>query len=215
MPKIEDYLKAVVEKNAVMNLTAVKTFEEGLVKHIEDCRFLFETGLFKDGVSVLDVGSGAGFPAAVIAAQNEKINVTALDGTGKRVAFIAETAAALEFSNLAALQGRAELLAKEPRFRDSFDIVCARAVAKLSELCEYCLPFVKAGGYFIAMKSEKAKEEIAEAKNAIKALSGELFDVMETTLSDGSYRTLVIIKKIGPTDEKYPRASAVIKKRSL
>ena len=155
-----------------------------------------------------------GFPGIPLLITRPDINLTMVDSTAKKLAYVAS---AVEKLGLEAetLHARAEEAGKNPNYREQYNIVCSRAVAALNVLCEYCLPFVKVGGVFVAMKSAKAEEEIALAKNAIKTLGGEIIEKKTFTLSDGGERNLIIIKKISQTPPKYPRVSAQIAKKAL
>lgn len=200
--------------NGVLNLTALKTDEEIAVLHFYDSLTLLKTGLFKDK-SVIDVGCGGGFPSFPLAVCSENCAVTANDATLKKLNFVQETAKAAGISNLAVLPGRAEEIAHAQK-RESFDVAVARGVARLNVLCELCLPLVKKGGHFVAMKGSKGAEELEEAKTAIKLLGGKFIDIMqiELPLFDRQH-TLIIIKKVSPTSKEYPRQYAKITKKPL
>ena len=208
----------LASENEKYNLTALKDPDEMILKHFADCAalapFLPETG------RLLDVGCGAGFPSAVLAVLRPGLSVTALDATEKKVRFVEECAAALGIGNLTPLTGRAETLAsKFSPLRESFDLVTARAVARLPILSELCLPFVAVGGSFFAMKGPLAEREAEEAKNAIPQLGGRLEEILSRTLSDGAGEPLrhaaVKIGKIRPTPPEYPRPYARMLKKPL
>ncbi|MBE6692396.1 MAG: 16S rRNA (guanine(527)-N(7))-methyltransferase RsmG [Ruminococcaceae bacterium] len=205
----------LAEKNQVMNLTAL-TDEKGVgLLHFWDSLTLLDTNLFKNA-SVIDVGCGGGFPSLPLALCSENCVITSNDATAKKLTYVAETAEKAGVNNINTLCGRAEELGVMPEYRESFDIAVARGVARLNVLCEWCMPFVKVGGYFVAMKGEKGKEEADEAKKAISVLGGELVDIMQITVPEFDYlHTLVVIKKVKQTPKTYPRRNSQIQKKPL
>ena len=205
------YGDAVLEKNEVMNLTAITEPEAFVDKHLLDsmrCAALAEVA-----GEVCDVGCGAGFPGAVIAALKPDARVTMVDATAKKLSFVKAACAELGIK-AATLHARAEELARAQK-RESFECVAARAVAALPTLCELCLPLVRVGGHFVAMKGPDAAAELAAAEGAIRRLGGELERSEEYTLPDGARRSLLIIKKIFPTPPKFPRPGGKIAKSPL
>lgn len=201
------------EKNRVMNLTSIKTAEEAAELHFADSLYALTEPRVKG--NILDVGSGGGFPAFPVAIASG-CGVTCLDATAKKLEFIKETAQSLGIDNIDILCGRAEELSKKSGVRESFDTVLARGVARLNVLCEWCLPFVKQGGVFVALKGSAGREEAAEAGNAIKILGGKLEYVREYSLpSSGHTHTLVVISKISHTPAAYPRLNSQITKKPL
>ncbi|MBR4799888.1 MAG: 16S rRNA (guanine(527)-N(7))-methyltransferase RsmG [Clostridia bacterium] len=208
--------RLLAEKNKVMNLTAI-TDEKGIaLLHIYDSLSLLQTGLFTPGKKIIDVGCGGGFPSLPLAAVLPECEITANDSTAKKLCFVREAAQSAGLSNLKTLCGRAEELAALPGSRGAFDIAVSRGVARLNVLCELCLPLVKTGGYFVAMKGEKGKEEAHEAKNAIKTLGGELVDIINITIPEYGYlHTLCVIGKLRETPAGYPRPNGKIKKNPL
>ena len=203
------------DTNAVMNLTAL-TDEKGVgLLHFWDSLTLLDTGLFKNK-SVIDVGCGGGFPSLPLALCSENCVITSNDATAKKLAYVAETAAKAGIKNLKTLCGRAEDLALNKEYREKYDIAVARGVARLNVLCEWCMPFVTVGGYFVAMKGEKGREEAEEAKKAISVLGGELVDIIDVKVPEFDYlHTLVIIKKTKNTPKDYPRRNSQIQKKQL
>lgn len=201
--------------NAVMNLTAL-TDEKGVgLLHFWDSLTLLDTGLFNNK-SVIDVGCGGGFPSLPLALCAKDCVITSNDATEKKLKFVSETAKKAGITNLKTLVGRAEELSVLPQYRENFDIAVARGVARLNVLCEWCMPFVKVGGYFVAMKGEKGVEEANEAKNAISVLGGELVNIINITVPEFEYlHTLVIIKKVNKTPKNYPRRNSQIQKKPL
>lgn len=205
----------LVKTNAVMNLTAL-TDEKGVgLLHFWDSLTLIDTGLFK-GKRVIDVGCGGGFPSLPLALCSEDCVIVSNDATAKKLNYVAETAKKAGINNLETLCGRAEELSVLPEYREGFDIAVARGVARLNVLCEWCMPFVKNGGYFVAMKGEKGREEAEEAKKAISVLGGELVEITDIKIPEFDYlHTLIIIKKTKSTPKLYPRRNSQIQKKPL
>ena len=204
----------LIEQNKVMNLTAITDPDEIVIKHFIDSISLLSAVNPEKGAKILDLGTGAGFPGIPLLITRPDIDLTMVDSTAKKLAYVAATVEKLGLE-AETLHARAEEAGKNPEYREQYNIVCSRAVAALNVLCEYCLPFVKVGGMFVAMKSAKAEEEIALAKNALKTLGGEIIDKKTFKLADGGERNLIIIKKISQTPPKYPRVSAQIAKKAL
>lgn len=207
----------LTEENNKYNLTAVKTAELIIPLHFADS--LIAAELFPKNSSVIDVGCGAGFPSLPLAIARNDLAVTALDSTAKRTQFAQAAAKILGLSNLQTLTGRAEELSHTRAEREKYDVACARAVARLNVLAELCMPFVKPGGYFIALKGALGEEEYSEAAKGIRLLGGELCEIKEKTLyiseNENQKRTFIIIKKTKSTPPEYPRAYAKILKNPL
>lgn len=203
------------ETNKVMNLTAL-TDERGVgLLHFWDSLTLLDTGLFINK-SVIDIGCGGGFPSLPLALCANDCVITSNDATAKKLNYVSETAKKAGINNLKTLCGRAEELGVSPEHREKYGIAVARGVARLNVLCEWCMPFVEVGGYFVAMKGEKGMEEAEEAKKAISLLGGELVDIINVTVPEFEYlHTLVIIKKIKNTPKNYPRKNSQIQKKPL
>ncbi|MCR4615007.1 MAG: 16S rRNA (guanine(527)-N(7))-methyltransferase RsmG [Clostridiales bacterium] len=214
MDRLDSYAAAVVEKNKVMNLTAITEPYEFTVKHIIDSLSLFMAADIKPGAKVMDVGTGAGFPGMVLLIARPEIKLSLLDSTRKKLDFINETAQAMGLSP-EIIHLRAEEAGKKPEYREKFDVVTARAVSNLRDLSEYCLPFVRVGGVFAAMKGAGAGEEIAEAKTAIKLLGGKISEIKSLKIEGAGERNIIIIEKISHTATKYPRSSAQIAKNPI
>lgn len=217
--RISDSLYALTERmltvNEYMNLTAITDIDEIILKHYVDS--LMISKYIPTGTSVIDVGCGAGFPSLPLAIARPDLKITALDSTAKRINYIIETAGMLGITNITAIAARAEEAANEPSHRENFDIACARAVARLNVLCELCIPFVKVGGSFVAMKANAA-EELAEAEKAFAKLGGELVSADKFELaSDTSFepRCIISVKKVSQTPKNYPRNNSQIKKKPL
>jgi 16S rRNA (guanine527-N7)-methyltransferase len=205
----------LVNTNAVMNLTAL-TDERGVgLLHFWDSLTLLDTGIFK-GKRVIDIGCGGGFPSLPLALCAADCEIVSNDATAKKLNYVAETARKAGINNLKTLCGRAEELGADPAQREKYGVAVARGVARLNILCEWCMPFVEVGGYFVAMKGEKGREEAEEAKKAISQLGGELVDIINITVPEFEYlHTLVIIKKIKNTPKNYPRKNSQIQKKPL
>ncbi len=214
----------MLETNKKMNLTALRDEKSAIDRHIVDCLLAakhlpqsFPQGRGK----LLDVGSGGGMPALPFAIIRPDITITALDATAKKTAYIASAAEHLGLKNVSILTGRAEELGAKPPHRESFDIVCARAVAELRILMEWCVPFIKNGGYFLSLKGKNAETELQNAQNAIKKLScrleiNEHCILVEDESNDAvSDRYNLLFKKVKSTDKAYPRRNAQITKNPL
>lgn len=210
----------MLETNKKMNLTALRDESSAISRHIVDC-LLAAKHLPEGSHKLLDVGSGGGMPALPFAIVRPDIQITALDATAKKTAYIAAAAEHLGLKNVHILTGRAEELGAKPPQRESFDIVCARAVAELRILMEWCIPFLKNGGIFLSLKGKNAETELQNAQNAIRKLSCRLvLDeactlVEDSTESEISERHNLIFKKYKPTDKAYPRRNAQITKNPL
>lgn len=204
------YYETLTNYNNKFNITAITDKEEVYKKNFIDSIIFNE---FIDGEKVLDIGSGGGFPALPIKITMPKINLTMMDATGKKCEFLREVVKKLELNNVNVIHGRAEEYAQNENFREKFDVVTARAVARLNVLCEYLLPFLKVGGTMVAFKSI-CSEEVLESQNAIKILGGELKECKTVDLF-GNTRTAVVIKKVKHTPKIYPRMNSKIKKYPL
>jgi 16S rRNA (guanine527-N7)-methyltransferase len=198
--------------NEHTNLTAITEPDEVVIKHFADSLTVLAAAEIPQGARVADVGCGAGFPGLPLLFARPDLELTFIDSIGKKLAFIKET---LKYEGLFGdiQHERAEELGQKHDFRESYDIVVSRAVAALNELCEYCLPLVKVGGSFIAMKG--AEDETALAANAIETLGGEIEKIVPVTLHNGDGRNLVVIKKISQTPTKYPRRAKKITSKPL
>ena len=202
------FYETLIKWNEVMNLTAITDEEEVYSKHFLDSLSIvafFEPKQFS-GLSIIDIGTGAGFPGLPVAIAFPEAEVTLVDSLQKRVDFLTETIRILGLNNVRVYHARAEDFARKEAEREKYDIVCSRAVARLNVLSEYCLPFAKKGGYFIAYKAEKAKEELEEGKEAVKILGGRVDQVLSFQLPGTAYnRTLIQVYKENHTSGKYPR----------
>lgn len=202
--------------NERVNLTAITTPEDVARKHFVDSLSLLRSLGGSDGLQVADIGSGAGFPGLVLAMARPGWRVLLLDALGKRVAFLRQVIEATGLANVEAVHLRAEDAARRPELREHFDVATARAVAGLPVLAEYCLPLVRVGGWFLAMKAREVEEEIAAAMHAITVLGGELESLERFTLPGvGEERAIVRIRKAGRTPGAYPRRSGLPERKPL
>ena len=214
--QLAQYGRMLLEKNQVMNLTAIREPEGVARMHFLDCAALLKYCDFQ-GKTLIDVGTGAGFPGMVLKILVPSLKITLLDSLSKRLDWLTEVYEKLDgVDSIAAFHGRAEEFGLNKRFRDSFDFATARAVADLRVLCELCLPFIKAGGKFLAMKSTNSDEELSQAAHAIKLLGGRVSAVEDYTIpgTEVTHR-LIVIEKLAPTLKGYPRRWAKIQSAPL
>lgn len=211
-----EYYELLIEWNSFMNLTAITEFDDVMKKHFIDSLTILKACDLQENLSVIDVGTGAGFPGLPMKIAFPQLKVTLLDSLNKRVKFLNEVISRLGLTEIEAIHGRAEDFAKPGQLREHYDICVSRAVANLSTLSELCLPFLKIGGKFISYKSEKAMEELPGAKHAIYLLGGEISQQESFLLPDSDInRNLVIIEKIKQTPKKYPRKAGLPAKEPL
>ncbi|MDO4944945.1 MAG: 16S rRNA (guanine(527)-N(7))-methyltransferase RsmG [Ruminococcus sp.] len=210
--RLYKYADLLVQWNEKINLTAITDPEGITVKHFFDSIYPFTLFELPQNSSIIDVGTGAGFPSCPLKIYRDDLKITLLDSLNKRVNFLGQVS---ECVGLGAdcIHGRAEELGKNPQYREQFDCATARAVANLTELCEYCLPFVKTGGVFAALKGSGGEEELHKAKNAVKILGGKVEETKNYKLPNGDGRTLILIRKISETPDKYPRNKGQMKKK--
>lgn len=224
--QLDQFLKfyeLLIEKNKMMNLTAITDFDEVMKKHFIDSLSLVKVCDLHDSISVIDVGTGAGFPGIPLKIAFPDLKVTLLDSLQKRVGFLQEVIDALDLKKIEAVHGRAEDFAKPDQMREKFDLCVSRAVANLSVLSEYCLPYVKVGGKFISYKSDKVnmeseehKTEIEQAEHAISILGGNLKEQKGFMLpASDIYRNLIVIEKCRPTPKQYPRKAGTANRKPL
>ena len=208
------YAELLVEWNEKMNLTAITDPEGIVIKHFLDSLSLLCCVQIPRGALLVDVGTGAGFPAVPLQIARPDLKITLLDSLNKRLLFLQEVAAQLHLP-MKTVHARAEEGGRNAQLREKFDVATARAVAALPALSEYCLPFVKKGGLFVAMKGPGGAAELAEAEKALRLLGGHAEATHERTLQDGSARTLIVIRKAAHTPPQYPRAGTKIAKSPL
>ncbi|MBQ9391159.1 MAG: 16S rRNA (guanine(527)-N(7))-methyltransferase RsmG [Lachnospiraceae bacterium] len=211
------FYEMVVEKNKVMNLTGITEFDEFVYKHFLDSLILEKAfPQIKNNISVIDVGTGAGFPGIPLAIIYDNAEFTLIDSLNKRVNFLNEVITALSIENVNAVAGRAEELGKNSSYREQYDLCVTRAVAEINLLSEYTLPFVKVGGKCIPYKSLQINDEIEIGSKAISILGGEIDRVVEIDINGTDlYRNLLLINKINSTPSKYPRRPGIPKKKPL
>lgn len=214
--QFEIFKSLLKEWNEKINITAITDDVEIDIKHFLDSITVFKTNKILAGKSIIDIGTGGGFPGVPIKIIEPKCDVTLFDSLNKRLIFLNEVIDKLGLDGIRTVHGRAEEFGRKEDFRECFDIATSRAVASLNTLCEYALPFVKKGGYFIAMKGPEVDEEIKNSVKAIKLLGGHIEDKIEVVLpySDIEHN-LLIIKKVENTHEKYPRGGGKPKKNPL
>lgn len=211
---LDRYAAYLVEWNEKINLTAITDPKEICIKHFLDSFLFLDAVPLPEGASVIDVGTGAGFPSVPCKILRPDLSMTLLDSLNKRVQFLSGLSEHLEMETRC-IHARAEEAGKKAELRESFDCATARAVAHLRELSEYCLPFVKPGGYFVALKGYDIEQELEEAKKAIKLMGGKILEVKKYELPEGNRRGIVIIQKISQTPTKYPRMAAKMKKQPI
>ena len=208
------YYEMLVEKNKVMNLTAITDFDEVLEKHFEDSLSLIQAVNLRKPQTVIDLGTGAGFPGIPLKIAFPELTVTLADSLNKRILFLDDVIQELGLEGIETVHGRAEDLAKNEKYREQFDLCVSRAVANLSTLSEYCLPFVKIGGKFVSYKAGECDEEVAASKSSVFLLGGKIMDIQKFDLGE-SRRAFVIIDKVGGTPKKYPRKAGTPSKDPL
>lgn len=211
-----DFYEYLVEKNKVMNLTGITEFQEVLVKHFLDSLACVKAVDMIRIKRIMDIGTGAGFPGVPLKIAFPHLEACLLDSLKKRVNFLEETFQMLKLENITAIHGRAEEYAKNKQYRETYDLCVSRAVSNLATLSEYCLPYVKTGGYFISYKSGTVQEEVEQAQKAVKILGGKIQDVVYFQLPDSEIqRSLVVIEKIKATPGRYPRKAGTPLKEPL
>jgi len=210
------FMGFMIKWNDRVRLTSITEETEVIDKHFIDSLTALKANVIKDNDKILDLGTGGGFPGIPLKFINPTIDLTMLDSRLKKIEYLKEVIDAFALENTIAIHGRAEDYGQLPNYREQFDIVVSRAVANLTVLSEYCLPFVKKEGYFIAMKGTKSDEELNEAKKAIKILGGSIQEVLEFKLPDTDYdRSIILIKKVNSTPKKYPRNPGKPKKSPI
>ena len=216
LEQFQCYYERLIEKNKVMNLTAITEYEEVVDKHFVDSILLGSVKELSGKKRVIDVGTGAGFPGIPLKIVYPELEITLLDSLNKRVKFLNEVIEELGLTGIQAVHSRAEDLAQDAAYRQQYDICVSRAVANLATLSEYCIPFVKQGGYFISYKSTQIEEELKQAKKAVQVLGGTL-EQIETVQIPGTTieRQFVMIRKSGTTPKKFPRKAGTASKTPI
>ncbi|MBV7392177.1 16S rRNA (guanine(527)-N(7))-methyltransferase RsmG [Enterococcus alishanensis] len=215
LDQFERYYQLLVEWNQKMNLTAITDKKEVYLKHFFDSITLSLSAQFEPTGSLCDVGSGAGFPSLPLKIVFPELNITIVDSLNKRITFLTTLVEELKLEKVALYHDRAETFGQNPQFRQQFDYVTARAVARLNILTELCLPLVKLDGYFFALKAAKSDEELAEAKPAIALLGGKLISADDVSLPNDDTRHIITIQKKKTTPKKYPRKPGLPNKQPL
>lgn len=210
----ETYYDMLIDRNKVMNLTAITEFDEVMDKHFLDSVYLFRSIELKADYKLIDIGTGAGFPGIPLKIVFPELKITLLDSLNKRVGFLNDVIDELNLNGIEAIHGRAEDIARDKTYRASYDIAVSRAVANLSTLSEYCLPFVKIGGKFVSYKSGDCADEVDNAKAAIHLLGGKINKIDEFSYSNNS-RSFIVIDKVMNTSNKYPRKAGLPSKKPL
>lgn len=215
MGQFEKYFQLLVEWNQKMNLTAITEEKEVYLKHFFDSLTLSFSQTFQSQGKLCDVGSGAGFPSIPLKIAFPELEVSIVDSLNKRITFLTTLTEALQLDGVKLYHDRAEIFGQNRQFRESFDFVTARAVARLNVLTELCLPLVKKDGYFFAMKAAQSEEELIEAKPAIALLGGKLISAEDLSLPNGDSRHVITIQKKKETPKKYPRKAGLPNKQPL
>lgn len=214
--KFSTYKELLKEWNEKINITTITEDTEIDIKHFLDSLTCLSLDLFKGKKTIIDIGTGGGFPGIPLKIMKDNLDVTLLDSLNKRIIFLEEVIQKLELKNIIAIHGRAEELSRTKEYRENFSIAISRAVAALDTLSEYCLPFVKVGGHFIAMKGPDIEEELKSSNNAIKLLGGNVVETRLITLPNSDIvHSLIVIEKIRQTPKKYPRGGGKPRKNPL
>ena len=216
MEQFNRYFELLIEWNEKINLTAITEPKDVAIKHMIDSITAYDEKIFQDGVTVIDVGTGAGFPGLPLKIFCPKIKLTLMDSLNKRIKFLQTVVEELGLQDVECVHARAEEGARNKKYRESFDIAVSRAVARLPILCEYCLPFVKKGGHFIALKGMQFHEEAEEAAKAIKVMGGSKTEIRPVKLPElDDKRAVITITKTMPTPKAYPRKAGTPTKNPI
>jgi 16S rRNA (guanine(527)-N(7))-methyltransferase GidB len=214
--KFMQYKDMIKYWNEKINLTAIVEDEQMVKKHFIDCIKIFKFSPLKEAKSIIDIGTGAGFPGIPIKIMKPDINVILLDSLNKRINFLNDVINKIELKNISTIHGRAEDFSRKVEYREKSDVAVSRAVANLAVLSELCIPYVKVGGYFVAMKGPSVDEEIKDGKNAVSILGGKIEDIIKIEIEDSDLNhNLVVIKKFKETPKVYPRKAGTAVKNPL
>ncbi len=214
--QFEQFYRLLIEENEKYNLTAITEMQDVYIKHFLDSSLVFKCDLDLSKARVIDIGTGAGFPAIPIKIMEPGIQMTCLDSLNKRIGFIQKVLQELDISNVELIHGRAEDFGQDLKYREQFDIAVSRAVAELRLLLELVMPFVKVGGYFIAYKSLKSEQEVLDSEHALKVLGCKIMEIKTFVLpGDSGTRDIIIVRKVAKTPVKYPRKPGIPKKSPL
>lgn len=214
--KFMQYKDMIKYWNEKINLTAIVEDEQIVKKHFIDCIKIFKFSPLKEAKSIIDIGTGAGFPGIPIKIVKKDMNVVLLDSLNKRVNFLNEVISTIELKNISTIHGRAEDFSRKIEYREKSDAAVSRAVANLAVLSELCIPYVKVGGYFIAMKGPSVEEEIKDGRNAVSILGGKIEDIIKIEIEDSDLNhNLVVIRKVKETPKTYPRKAGTAVKKPL
>ena len=214
--KFIDYMKLLQDWNEKINLTAITEDEDIIKKHFIDCIKIFKSDAVRDAKKIIDVGTGAGFPGLPIAIMNPDVKVVLLDSLNKRINFLNTVASKLGLKNVETIHSRAEDGARNVELREKFDVATSRAVANMAVLSEFCMPYVKLNGYFVALKGPSIDEELREGQKAITTLGGNLERVLEVTIEETDLKhNIVEVKKISKCPKTYPRKAGTITKKPI
>ncbi|MGE5677744.1 MAG: 16S rRNA (guanine(527)-N(7))-methyltransferase RsmG [Pseudomonadota bacterium] len=206
LDKLDYFKEIMIAWNEKINLTAITEEREVYIKHFLDSATCLSTGYIKDGMKVIDVGTGAGFPGVPLKILKSDIEMTLLDSLNKRISYLDEVVAKLGLKGVKTVHARAEEAGSIKGNREAYDIVLSRAVAAMNVLCEYCIPFARVGGFFLCQKGPDIEEELAGAKSAISLLGGKIRDIKEYQLPFSDIKhNIIVIEKISVTPTKYPR----------
>lgn len=213
--RLEKYNELVMEKNRVMNLTGIKDSGESLIKNVYDSLTVYDARYFPQGGSLLDLGTGAGFPGMILAILRPDMQVVLMDAIRKKLRFIEEAADTLGVSNVTVVHSRAEDAARDSAFRDHFDVVTARAVKSMPVISEWALPFVKKGGIFAAMKGPGAQDELRDASGILSLMGTRLESEKECILPSGEKRVILYLRKNSLTPKRFPRKAGEAERKPI
>lgn len=210
------YMRLLQEWNEKINLTAITEDEEVIKKHFIDCIKAFKSNAVKNAKNIIDVGTGAGFPGLPIAIMNPDVKVILLDSLNKRVNFLNTVVSTLGLKNVITIHSRAEDGARKPELRERFDVATSRAVANMAVLSEFCLPYVKLNGYFVALKGPAIDDELKDGQKAINTLGGKLENILEVNIEESDLKhNIVEVKKVSKCPKTYPRKAGIINKNPI